>query len=453
VTVLATSVVCEGCGLRAPADEPFPFRCPGAGRDDVDHVMVRELDPTHVEFPRGDDEPNPFIRYRELFHAYHLGRANGMSDADHVHLVEQLDKAVAAVDGHGFSATPFERSEALSERLGCEVWVKDETRSVGGSHKSRHLMGLMIHLLVAEQAGLAAEEETRDLAISSCGNAAVAAAVVARAADRRLRVFVPTWADHMVVHRLAELGASVEMCDREPGVPGDPTYHALQAAIADGAVPFTCQGPDNGLTIEGGETLGYELISQAMHEGSWFDRIVVQAGGGALASSLVLAFEDAALLEVPERLPRIDTVQTANAHPLEHAYMRVRQRVGHGRSPEAVVDAMTWARQHRSEVMEAWPSEPHSIASGIVDDEAYDWATVVAGMLATSGEPVLVSEETLQEANDLARDATGIAVSHTGSAGLAGLVELARRRALHPEERVAVLFTGADRGAERIVTG
>jgi threonine synthase len=218
-------------------------------------------------------------------------------------------------------------------------------------------------------------------------------------------------------------------------------------------VPFTCQGPDNGLTIEGGETLGYELVSQAMHEGSWFDRIVVQAGGGALASSLVLAFEDAALLEVPERLPRIDTVQTANAHPLEHAYMRVRQRVGHGRSPEAVVDAMTWARQHRSEVMEAWPSEPHSIASGIVDDEAYDWATVVAGMLATSGEPVLVSEETLQEANDLARDATGIAVSHTGSAGLAGLVELARRRALHPEERVAVLFTGADRGAERIVTG
>ena len=70
--------------------------------------MVRELDPTHVSFPDGD-EPNPFVRYRELFHAYHLGRANGMSDDDHVHLVEQLDKAVAAVDGRGFVADAVRR--------------------------------------------------------------------------------------------------------------------------------------------------------------------------------------------------------------------------------------------------------------------------------------------------------------------------------------------------------
>ena len=445
MTALATAVVCEGCGLRAPADEPFPFRCPGAGTDDVDHVMVRELDPSHVEFPRGDDEPNPFIRYRELFHAYHLGRANGMRDADHVHLVEQLDKAVAAVDGRGFSETPFARSDALSERLGCELWVKDETGNVSGSHKARHLTGLMIHLLVAEQTGLAREEEGRDLAIASCGNAALAAAVIARAADRRLRVFVPTWADHAVVHRLAELGASIEVCDREPGVVGDPTYAALRDAVTEGAVPFTCQGPDNGLTVEGGETLGYELISQAMHEGEWFDRIVVQVGGGALASSLVRAFEDAALLEVPERLPRVDAVQTENVHPLEHAYMRVRQHVGHELAPEGIVDAMRWARSHRPEVMEPWPAEPRSVATGIVDDETYDWAAVVAGMLATGGEPVLVSEERLGEANDLAREVTGIAVDHTGSAGLAGLLELGRRGVLHPEERVAIVFTGSER--------
>jgi len=445
VTVAATAVVCEGCGLRAPDDEPFPFRCPGAGTDDVDHVMVRELDPEHVEWPRGDDAPNPFVRYRQLTHAYHLGRTHGMSDADHVHLVEQLDKAIAAIDGAGFAATPFERSDALSERLGCEVWVKDETRNVSGSHKARHLAGLMIHLLVAEQTGLAGEEETSDLAIASCGNAAVAAAVVARAAERPLHVFVPTWADHAVVHRLAELGATIEVCDREPGSTGDPTYLALRAAVADGAVPFTCQGPDNGLAIEGGETLGYELVTQALHEDVVLDRIVVQVGGGALASALIRAFEDAALLEVPERLPRIDAVQTHNVHPLEHAYMRVRQHVGHELSPEGVVDAMRWARSHRSEVMEPWPTAPASVATGILDDETYDWAAVVAGMLATGGEPVLVSEETLVEANDLAREATGIAVDHTGSAGLAGLIELSRRGGLHPEERVAILFTGSER--------
>jgi threonine synthase len=210
-------------------------------------------------------------------------------------------------------------------------------------------------------------------------------------------------------------------------------------------VPFTCQGPDNGLTIEGGETLGYELVSQALHEDVVLDRIVVQVGGGALASSLVRAFEDAALLEVPERLPRFDTVQTANAHPLERAYMRVRQHAGHELSPDGAVESMRWARSNRSEVMWPWESEPASVATGILDDETYDWAAVVAGMLATGGEPILVSEETLREANDLARDATGIDVDHTGSSGLAGLLERSRRERLDAEERVAVIFTGARR--------
>jgi threonine synthase len=80
-----------------------------------------------------------------------------------------------------------------------------------------------------------------------------------------------------------------------------------------------------------------------------------------------------------------------------------------------------------------------------LDDETYDWAAVVAGMLATDGTPVLVSEETLLEANDLGRGATGIDVDPTGTSGLAGLMELARAQALDPAERVAVLFTGARR--------
>lgn len=441
-----TEVICAGCGWRAPADEPLPFRCARAGGDDVDHVMVRELDPTHVSFPDVDEEePNPFVRYRELFHAYHLGRDRGMSDQEHVHLVEQLDKAVAGVDGVGFAETPLARSGELSERLGCHVWVKDETRNVSGSHKARHLMGLMVHLLATEQVGLA-PPDGRELAIASCGNAALAAAVVARAAERAIRVFVPAWADEAVVARLRELGATIEVCEREEGVPGDPTYHALRRAIADGAIPFTCQGPDNGLTIEGGQTLGYELVSQLAREGEALDRLLIQVGGGALASATIRAFEDAAILEAPERLPRIHAVQTANAHPLERAYMRVRQRAGHEATPMAIVEAMRWARANRSEVMWPWEEEPRSVATGILDDETYDWAAVVSGMLATDGSPVLVGEEALVEANDLAREATGIDVDHTGSAGLAGLLELSRRGDLRPGERVGVLFTGARRG-------
>jgi len=447
--VNVTSVVCAGCGHVAPPDEPYPFRCPNASPgDDIDHVLARELDPTHVGFP-DDDEPNPFVRYRELFHSYHLGRRHGLSDGDYVDLVERLDKAVAEVDGRGFTVTPFFRSDVLSEHLGFSgeggVWVKDETGNVSGSHKARHLMGVMVHLLVAEQAGLVPDGDRPDLAIASCGNAALAAAVVARAAERTLKVFVPTWADPKVIAGLEELGARIEVCPREEGVAGDPAYLGLKEALAAGALPFTVQGGDNGLAIEGGETLGYEMISSLVSTDATLTGLVVQVGGGALASSCIRAFEDAALLEAPAALPRVHTVQTRGAHPLKRAYDLVRERIGEPESPAAIVEGMRYARTHRSEFMWPWEEEPKSIATGILDDETYDWADVVSGMLATDGSALVVSEETLAEANTLAREATGIDVDPTGSAGLAGLLELVRTGKVASDERIAVLFTGIRR--------
>jgi len=473
VNPLPSSVICAGCGFPAPADDPYPFRCPNAGRgNDMDHVMTVVLDAAHLRWP-GGREPNPFVRYRTLFHSYHLAAAHGMSDAEYVGLVERLDRAIAAVDGHGFTETPYARSEALSAGFapGGGLWVKDETGNVSGSHKARHLMGLLLHLEVVERIGLVpVAGGPPDLAIASCGNAALAAAVVARAADRRLQVFIPTVADPKVVARLRRLEAELTICPREEGVTGDPTYHRLRQAVRQGALPFTCQGSDNGLTIEGGKTLGYEMVSVLAEERHLLDRVFVQVGGGALASAVIQAFQDAVRLGVLARLPRIHAVQTRAVQPLARAYDGVADRIvdrivrEHGRRPappdgareradlilasaasplveEELRDAVT----HRSEFMWPWEQEPRSVAGGIIDDETYDWAVVVRGMIMTGGYPVAVSEETLLEANGLARSATGINVDPTGSAGLAGLLELKRKQEVGAEERVAVLFTGVQR--------
>jgi threonine synthase len=91
-----------------------------------------------------------------------------------------------------------------------------------------------------------------------------------------------------------------------------------------------------------------------------------------------------------------------------------------------------------------WESEPKSIATGILDDETYDWRAVVGAMLSTGGQPLVVSEDTLAEANDLA-GATGIPVDPTGSSGLAGLLDLRRTGVVGPDERAGVLFTGVRR--------
>jgi threonine synthase len=343
--------------------------------------------------------------------------------------------------------TPLRRSPVLSSRLGSRgggVWVKDETGNVAGSHKGRHLMGPLLHLEVAERLGLADPARRADLAIASCGNAALAAAVIARASGRRLRVFVPADADPGTAARLADLGADVVACARLPGVPGDPSYLRLRAELDLGAIPFTCQGSENGLAIEGGQTLGYEIVSALAAAQGWLDHIVIQVGGGALASACVQALAEAAELGVLRRQPRIHTVQTASAHPLERAFRRVREVLPQPAGPADIAVAMRTAAAHRAAYMWPWEEPRRSIATGILDDETYDWRAVVGGMLTTGGQPVVVSEERLAEANDLGR-AAGYDVDPTGSAGLAGLLELRSAGVVGPGDRAAVLFTGVRR--------
>jgi threonine synthase len=460
-------LVCAGCGTEPAPEAPDPFRCARASSgDDVDHVIARRLDTARLRFPE-EGAPNPFVRYRALLHSYRAARAGGMGDADHVAIAERLDRAIAEVDGRGFAVTPFARHAALGERLGFGerggVWIKDETGNVAGSHKARHLMGVCLWLEVMERLGRSRRDSRGGpaLAIASCGNAAFAAAVLARAARRPLDVFVPEEADPRVLEALEGLGARCEVCARAPGVAGDPSMRRMREAVRGGLVPFTCQGSENGLVIEGGETLAYEMVSELAARGAVLDRLFVQVGGGALASACVQAFREAVALGACPRLPAIHPVQTQGGSPLARAYERVSRRIGLGAaagteakraaalhaawSSPIVRETLEYAARHRSEFMWPWEETPRSVASGILDDEAYDWHAVVSGTIESGGWPLVVSEETLREAHDLARATTGIRVSHTGAAGLAGLIELRRNGMVAPGERVAVLFTGVAR--------
>ncbi len=407
------------------------------------------------------DHENPFVRYRGRLHAYHRWIDAGRDDESFVALVESLDEAVAEVESAGgplgplrdssvrhpsdprasapppqiagvdaapraqggFRRTPLVRVVALDAAAGCRVWVKDETGNVSGSHKGRHLFGLMIMLRVVEELGLV--HLPAPLAIASCGNAALAAAVVAAAAGRRLEVFIPPDADRAVVTRLSSLGAVPTVCRRDGAAAGDPCYVAFHIAVEAGAIPFGCQGPDNGLTIDGGQTLAWEL-AEALPA---MDRLVVQVGGGALASACIQG------LRVMPQMPVVDTVQTTGAFPLARAYARVVE--------EQV--AVGSAAQHRSRYMWPWESAPASVARGILDDQTYDWRAVVDGMLVSRGSAIVAEEATLAEANDLARAATGIDVDVTGSAGLAGLLTLSRSGLVVPDTDVVVIFSGAAR--------
>ena len=460
--MIGVALRCHGCAATVDPLDPatgFIAGCPNARRaPEVDHVLV--WDPVAaglVDWP-ADNAINPFLRYRTLQHWYWLGRARGMSDDDLVAAVTRIDRAVASVDGSGFVITPFDRDDAASDALGCDLWVKDETGNVAGSHKARHLMGLALHMDITRVG-----TRTR-LAIASCGNAALGAATIAKAVRRPLDVFVPPSANPFVLDRLRALGATITTCTRRPDdPPGDPCFHRFQEAVRAGALPFCCQGPSNGLTIDGGTTIGYELATQLSLLGSVAPaRLFVQVGGGALASAIGRGLDVARRLGVLDRVPALHCVQTEGAAPLHRAWRRVAERalaaIGTPdptagtdaeaaarlcrlESAEAADGALSFAATHRSRHMWPWEEEPSSIATGILDDETYDWFELVRTMLVTGGWPIVVTESQVVRANEL----MSANADHTGSAGLAGVVAMRRNGLIGEGERVVALATGVRR--------
>lgn len=459
--------VCSGCG--ATVADPAVASCPAARPgDDVDHLLEVPEPPgpwPAAPAPADTGGPpgpgalgvNPFVHYRSLAYSWRVARAAGLEDQAYVELALALDAAVAHVDGHGFGATPLLEVPGLAQGLGLgpgvRLLVKDETVDVSGSHKARHLFGLALHQRVLEALGGPPLGPT-PLAIASCGNAALGAAVVAAAGRWHLDVFVPPWASPATLDHLRSLGARVELCERRPGEAGDPCVLRYREAVAAGAVPFTTQGPENGLTLDGGATLGYELADQLAAVGARPERCYVQVGGGALASAVVLGLGRAARLgALPGGMPALMAVQAAGAAPLARAHDRVEElvgRAGGGRGGDrrgALALALDEVARHRSRAMWPWEPEPSSMATGILDDETYDWRRLVGAMLGGSGRPVTVSEDDLAAAHRLARGATGVDADPTATAGLAGVMADARRAGTAPPAGSAVvaLLTGATR--------
>lgn len=428
---LASRVVCAGCGTLAPDAGALPARCLASGSgDDVDHVLVRELDLTGCRFPFDGDE-SPLVRYRELLHAYRAARRQGVSDEQWVARARELDQRLGEVGRGGFRSTPLDERPTLAAALGAgSLWIKDETAGVGGTHKARHLAPLALHRWVTQP------DRRPRLAVASCGNAALAAALLARALDWPLEAHVPVQIAPAVAERLRELGVRLVPCERD-GSPGDPCQRSLLSAVAEGAVPFSCQGSANGLAIEGGATLVWEVVARDGDQAAPIDNVIVQVGGGALASAVSLGFHDAQALGAITRRPRLFCVQGDGCAPLAGAWGRLAAQGA--LNPEG----MTGAVRRRSQVMLPWTPAPSGLAEGLLDDETYDWAALVRGMLESGGRPLVVSDEELRRAGGLAQEHTGIEVDASGAAGLAGWARLCQEGVIGADERSLVLFTGA----------
>lgn len=479
---------CPACRRDYPV-RPGLFSCPDA-RAGEEHILERELNaPATI----GAKIRSTWISgSRCTFEAFVdlLSAARLLGPDRYSKLLNRLTGSLERLEGRSFKATPLVAGSTLARAIGRSgpLWIKDETGNIAGSHKGRHLMATLLYLeaLRALDGGGAKHV----LAIYSCGNAALAASAVARAGGYELHAFVPEEVDPVVAGMLSERGAFVEKIARTETGGGDPCYLAFREALSrHGWLPFACAGNDNWSNIEGGSTLGWELLMQLVDRGERLDCVVLQVGGGALARAVSQAFLEARALGVINRIPRIHVCQPEGGFPFVRAYYLVMREIA-GRcglafdlhydaaAPAAAqleaLKAFAWTRggqlqaltefiQRNFDAREVqsvlgdlplhvgrymWPWDgpvPHSLAHGILDDVTYDGYPLLRAVLRSGGRAEVLREGAIHSAYHLAQRHTGIRVCPTGSAGLAGLIQLTEAGVIGKSESAGLFFTGFDR--------
>ena len=171
-------------------------------------------------------------------------------------------------------ATPLQRSERLSARVGGDVWLKREDLQVVRSYKVRGAYNLLTQL--------PPEQRAAGVVCASAGNHGQGVAYACQALGVRGRVYVPRTTPRQKRDRMAALGGDVVAVE----VVGDTYDDAAAAALADAARTGAVLVPafDDVRTIAGQGTVLREAVLQL---GAPPDLVVLPVGGGGLLAGAV----------------------------------------------------------------------------------------------------------------------------------------------------------------------
>jgi threonine dehydratase len=171
--------------------------------------------------------------------------------------------------------TPVDRSRALSDMVGGDVWVKCENLQRTGSFKIRGAFNRISRLDEAERAA--------GVVAASAGNHAQGVALAASLSGTKATVFMPVSASLPKVEATRRYGAEVVLEGKDFGAA---FAAATRFAEESGAVfvhPF-----DHPHVIAGQGTIGCEIHEQMPDLGT----VVVPIGGGGLISGVGAALKD-----------------------------------------------------------------------------------------------------------------------------------------------------------------
>ena len=301
--------------------------------------------------------------------------------------VEGIRAAAERIRGY-VAETPLVRADVLSDQLGADVWMKNETVTAVASFKIRGALNTML---------AARSEGVKEVGTSSTGNHGQGVAYAGMLLDIGVNIFMPKPVNATKAAKTALYGATVHECE------GDIDEAKDQGIVycRDKGARFLDDGNDP-TVMEGAGTVGLE-IAERLDD---IDYLIVPLGGGNLSAGCATA------LKSLQPGAKVVSVQAKGSPAVTRSF-------------------------HAGEKQEH-PSAP-TVAEGLVTRVPPDLALKV--LLKRLDDAWLADDEVLLSSVHTIAASAQVLVEPAGAASLAGLW-------MHREElkgkRVVLILTGAN---------
>lgn len=303
--------------------------------------------------------------------------------------------------------TPIFNAANLASALGvARLFVKDDGRNPTASFKDR-----------ASAVGVAKAQELgfTDIACASTGNAASSLAGAAAAVGLRSTIFVPESAPEPKVMQLLIFGARVVRVKKPAAeiTAYEAAYDlCTQACERYGWYNRNCA--INAYLVEGKKTCGLEIAEQMQTDMP--DWVVVSVGDGCTIAGVGKGLAEMQRLGWIERQPQLLGVQAEGAAPIAKTFFAGGELV---------------------------PARGDSIAESIAVSKPRNWRKAIHAIRESQGTMIVVTDEEILQAQQLAARLGGVFGEPAGVAGFAGLKKAVAAGVVPSSASVLVVVTGS----------
>ena len=312
------------------------------------------------------------------------------------------EKAVSLGEG----MTPLIELPHLAREIGVRrLWVKDEGINPTASFKAR---GLMMAVTRAKALGLPG------VCVPTAGNAGIALAAYAAAAQMRCRIFAPDTTPPPIVGSIRAFGAELKLVAGHIGDAGKATM-----AFATESGFFNVATVREPYRVEGMKTMGYEVAEQL----GWRlpDAIVYPTGGGEGTIGIWKAMAemlDWGWLPAETTKPKMYIAQAAGCSPLVRAFKAGEEK------------ATPWV-------------DPVTHASGLRVPGPLGDRLTLRCLRESGGDAEAVSEDAIRSGTLLLASKSGIDAAPEGGAALEATRQLVASGRMSRDAEVVVFNTGS----------